>query len=247
MLIAAVFAGYTTGGTETGPISLGWKGGIGNHVSYILLVFAASVMLLFALVAQAFRDADGDAAAQVLGLEDIPQAQPVLGRSWWPIFAAIGLGVMSVGLVVHTAIFVVGVCIIFAIGFEWTMTNWSERATADPLVNRELRERLLRPVEIPVLGAVGIGVLVLAISRILLASSVSGAVWVATVIGIVIFSGALFLSKRPKLPRSLVHTALLFALVAVLTAGVVAAVVGERDFHHKGSGHAEGMHEGSDH
>ena len=31
MVAAAIFAGYTTGGTETGPISLGWKGGIGNH------------------------------------------------------------------------------------------------------------------------------------------------------------------------------------------------------------------------
>ena len=30
MLVAAVFAGYTTGGTETGPVSLGWKGGVGN-------------------------------------------------------------------------------------------------------------------------------------------------------------------------------------------------------------------------
>ena len=34
MVAAAIFAGYTTGGTETGPISLGWKGGVGNHVVY---------------------------------------------------------------------------------------------------------------------------------------------------------------------------------------------------------------------
>jgi hypothetical protein len=46
MMAAAVFAGYTTGGTETGPVSLGWKGGVGNHVAYVLLVFGASVMAL---------------------------------------------------------------------------------------------------------------------------------------------------------------------------------------------------------
>ena len=38
-LSAAVFAGYTSGGTETGPISLGWKGGVGDHVTYVRVRF----------------------------------------------------------------------------------------------------------------------------------------------------------------------------------------------------------------
>jgi len=38
---AASFAGYTSGGDETGPISLAWKGAVGNHVSYGLFVGAA--------------------------------------------------------------------------------------------------------------------------------------------------------------------------------------------------------------
>ncbi|MCP4792144.1 MAG: hypothetical protein GY882_02240, partial [Actinomycetia bacterium] len=37
---AAVFAGYTSGGDETGPISFAWKGTVGNHVSYGLLMTA---------------------------------------------------------------------------------------------------------------------------------------------------------------------------------------------------------------
>ena len=44
MVAAAIFAGYTTGGTETGPISLGWKGGVGNHVVYTLLMIGAASM-----------------------------------------------------------------------------------------------------------------------------------------------------------------------------------------------------------
>ena len=247
MLVAAVFAGYTSGGTETGPVSLGWKGGVGNHVAYVLLVFGASVMALLGLTTQVFRDGDAEATAEVLGLEVAPEAQVAVGRSWWPVFAAVGLGVVAVGLVVHAAVFVVGLCILAAVGFEWTMTNWSERATGDPATNRELRERLMRPIEIPILGAVGIGVLVLAVSRVLLASSVLGAVWVATVIGIVVFGGAMYISRRPKLPRGLIQSALFLGAVAVLTAGIVAAVVGERDFHHKGKSLGDETHEEAGH
>ena len=57
-VLAAVFAGYTSGATETGPLSLGWKGGVGNHVSYTILATGAGVLALLGLVAVAFRDAD---------------------------------------------------------------------------------------------------------------------------------------------------------------------------------------------
>ncbi len=247
MMAAAVFAGYTTGGTETGPVSLGWKGGVGNHVSYTILVTGAGVLALLGLVAVAFRDADAEATAEVLGLEVAPEAQVAVGRSWWPVFAALGVGATAVGAVVHPVVFVVGICSLVAIAVEWTMTNWSEKLSGDPAVNRELRERLMRPIEIPVLGAVGIGVLVLAVSRVLLASSVGGAVWVATVIGIVVFGGAMYISRRPTLPRGLIQSALLLGAVAVLTAGIVAAVVGERDFHHKGKSLGDETHQEAGH
>ena len=54
MVAAAIFAGYTTGGTETGPISLGWKGGVGNHVVYTLLMIGAASMAVIGIVTQAF-------------------------------------------------------------------------------------------------------------------------------------------------------------------------------------------------
>ena len=68
-VMAAVFAGYTSGGTETGPVSVGWKGGIGNHVSYIIILSAAAGLALVGLIAVAFRDADAEAQAEVLGLD----------------------------------------------------------------------------------------------------------------------------------------------------------------------------------
>ena len=242
MVVAAVFSGYTTGGTETGPISLGWKGGVGNHVVYTLLMTGAASMAVMGIVSQAFRDSEPEAAIELLGIEEAPEAQTTIGGSWWPVFAALGLSISVVGLVVHAAIFITGIVIIVAIGIEWTMTNWSEKATSDPELNSELRERLMRPIEVPLIGVLGIGVLVLAVSRILLSSSAIGAVWVATTVGVLIFGIAFFISTRPSISRGLIQSILFVGIAGILIAGLISAVVGERDFHHKGPDHNDESH-----
>jgi len=243
---AAVFAVYATGATETGPVSIGWKGGVGNHVSYTILIFAAGVLAMFGLIAAAFRDADAEAQAEILGLDEAPAGQMAVGNSLWPVFGALGVGAIGVGLVVSSAIFVLGLVIVAAIGVEWTMTNWSEKVSGDPAANAEVRENLMRPIEIPILGAVGVAVLVLAVSRVLLASSVTGAVWVATAVGLAIFGLAVLISRRPEMPRSTVRGILFAGITVVLILGIVTAVSGEREFHHKGGGahqdHAEADH-----
>jgi hypothetical protein len=233
---AAVFAGYTSGGDETGPLTVAWKGAVGNHVSYGLLISVAAVAFGLALFSIAFRDGDAEAAAELLGTETAPPAQRPVGGSWWPIFAALGVGATAVGAVVHPAVFVIGVCAVAAIAVEWTMTNWSEKLSGDRAHNAAQREKLLRPVEIPVLGTLGVGVLVLAMSRVLLASSVNGAVVVATVVGVVVLCGAIVISRNPNLPRGMVQGVLLIGFVAVIVAGIVTAATGEREFHQKGGG-----------
>ncbi len=232
---AAVFAGYTSGATETGPISIGWKGGVGNHVSYTILIFASGVLTMFGLIAVAFRDGDAEAQAEVLGLDEAPSGQSDVGNSLWPVFGALGIGAIGVGLVVHAAIFVLGLVVVAAIGVEWTMTNWSEKVSGDPAANAEARENLMRPIEIPILGTVGVAVLVVAVSRVLLASSVNGAVVVATLVGMAIFGLAVLVSQRPQMPRNAVRSILFVGVVVVLAMGILAVASGEREFHQKGS------------
>ena len=41
---AAVIHGYTTGGTHVGPISLGWKGGVGDHLGYGILLHPVGLL-----------------------------------------------------------------------------------------------------------------------------------------------------------------------------------------------------------
>ena len=41
LTIGAVAYGYSTGGEHVGPVTLGWKGGVGDHVGYLVLIGGA--------------------------------------------------------------------------------------------------------------------------------------------------------------------------------------------------------------
>ena len=139
---------------------------------------------------------------------------------------------MAIGLVLHTAVFVTGLVICGVVAVEWLMDSWADRATGDPEANRLLRNRVMAPIEIPVLGAAMVALGVLATSRILLAMSKDGSVVVAGVVSVLILGIAvLFVSKR-RINKNILAGLVLATAVAVLAGGVVATVTGERDFHH---------------
>lgn len=237
-----VFA-YTSGGNWTGPITLGWKEGVGDHVGYAVLVMLAAVTLGLAFMMIAFRDADAESASELLGTSSAPATQPPTDATIWPFVSALGAGAVIVGLVIHPAVFLTGVVVLAVVLFEWMMDAWAARATGDPAVNRELRNRIMAPIETPGLAVAGIGVVVLAVSRVLLAVSVNGAVIFASVVAAVIFFGAVLFSYRPQINKNLVAGVVLVGTLALLVAGIVSASVGERDFHpHHGdeTEHVEG-------
>jgi hypothetical protein len=227
---AGVLYGYTSGGNHMGPVSLGWKGGVGEHVGYGLLVGLGVTAMGTALTLIFFRDADPADQADYMGVDDIAPTHPVTG-SHWPIVAAFGVGTMAVGLVLNTAVFVTGLVIVAIVAVSWTMDAWADRATGDPVANRALRNRIMAPIEIPAAGAVVVGLGVLAISRILLSSSKLGAVIVAGVVAVVILGiGVLAATDAFKFNRHVVAGLSLVVAVAVLGGGVWAVVEGEREF-----------------
>jgi len=88
---AALVYGYTTGGNHVGPLSLGWKGGVGDHIGYGVLVGLAAVSLTISLVLVSFRDADASAQARLQNLAEVLTDQPVTA-SFWPVVASFGAG-----------------------------------------------------------------------------------------------------------------------------------------------------------
>lgn len=225
----ADYLGVVDAESWLGALSFGWKGGIGDHLGYVVLMLFAVSSAFIAVMLVAFRDADPEAVAQLAGGE-LPPAQGQTGPNYWPLVGAFGLGVLVIGLVTNAAIFVVGLLILGGVTFEWMMSAWADRATGDPAANKELRNRIMRPIEVPVLGTLSIAVLVLAVSRVLLAVSKEWAVWAAVIVTAVIFLGAVALAATEKPNKNLVAGVLVFGAIAVLAGGVVAASLGERDF-----------------
>jgi hypothetical protein len=242
-LAAAVVFGYTTGGNHLGPLTVGYKGAVGDHIGYTVLLVTGLLAGAMALMLVAFRDAGATAAAELLGVDTVPVQRPV-GPSYWPLVSAFGAGTTMIGLVVSSAVFVTGLVILAVVAVEWTMQAWADRATGDPEVNRELRDRIMSPIELPVGAALAIIAVPLAASRLFLTSSKFGAVWVATGIAAVIFIAAVVIALRPRLSRNVVAGLVVVGGLALIAGGVIAAVVGQRDFHHLGG---EGTEQGEGH
>lgn len=228
--LLAVVYGWTTGGNGLGPLSLGYKGGVGEHMGYGMLMGVAVSGVFLGLVMSATRDNSARAEAQVAGVEQLPPVRPA-GVSYWPPLAGFGVALGLIGLVTEPLLFIVGLVIVGAVLVEWTVQAWADNATGDQDTNRRLRNRLMNPLEVPVFGALAVGLVLITISRVLLAVSELGSVVVAVVLSaVVLFVGAL-IAALPKLKANLLVGVVVLAAVLAIAAGVVGGLSGERDFH----------------
>lgn len=232
-LVLAWAYGWTTGGNGLGPVSVGYKGGVGDHLGYGVLLSAAVISIVLGVVQTAVRDADAEAVAQLAGADHVPAVTPA-GTSYWPAVAAFGVALTVVGLVTEAAVVVFGLVTLGVVVVEWTVQAWADKATGDPAVNREVRNRLMSPIEVPAAGLLAVALVVVAFSRVFLTVSSESAVWIATGLAAVIFVIGAFAASRPKLGSNVVVGFLLASAIAVLVVGVLAAANGERTFHEYG-------------
>ncbi len=233
LFVTGVAYGYTTGGGEVGPLSFGYKGAVGDQLGYTLLMGGALLAAFVGFSTTAFRDGDAEAGAAFLGVEHAP-VPSAPAASYWPLVGAFGAGLVVVGAALNNVFFVAGLIVLGAVAVEWTMQTWAERATGDPAVNREIRNRFMLPVEVPVAGALVIAVIVIGFSRLFLTLSSENAVWAALVIAALVFVVGTVLSTRPSLRTDLVAGLLVLSAVATIGLGIASAVQGERDFEHHG-------------
>ena len=224
---AAVLFGYTSGGSHLGPLTAGYKGAVGDQVGYIILLSAGLLALLLAVITTLYRDADASAQAQLLGVDTVPAQRPV-AASYWPLAAALAAGAIITGLVLSSAVFVAGLILLGVVAFEWMIEAWADRATGDAAANRSIRNRVMAPVEIPVLAFGAVAILILCLSRVLLAVSKDAAVYVAIGFAVLIMVSAVTFSLRPKITRNMVAATVLLLGLGVIGAGIASAAVGQR-------------------
>lgn len=257
--LAALFYGFITGASAhggviavftdgalvnsiIGPISFGWKGWVGEHVGYsVLMAFAGSMAVLGGFTS-VFRDGSPEALAELQGVTvdqdglhgptvDLRVDTPK-GLNYWPFVGGFSAAAIIIGLAVSSILFVVGCIGLIIVAVEWTIRTWSEQATADQAENAELRNRLMYPFEVPVASVLVVGAVVFLVSRILLAAPKVASVFIIIGVAIVIFGTAILLASRPHLKRSVLVGVLLVGGAALLVGGIAGGVAGTREPSH---------------
>jgi hypothetical protein len=215
-----------------GPITVGWKGPVGNHVGYAIWMGVALTGGFLAALLVAFRDADAEALAEFVQTDSVPLTRAPSGPSAWPIIAALSVGLMAIGWAVNTTLMMFGAGLLTVSAVVWTFRAWADRATGDDEVNAAIYHRIIDPLRIPVVSLLLIGLVVFDLSQVLKAVSrdASIAVFLATFVFFAVIFTAVALLKAPRA----VVTTLIVALFAVLIgAGIWATVHGARDFAHE--------------
>ena len=208
-VVAAAVYFLATGGEDGGAVTL---------------LFIAAGALVLGGTSVATRD--NDVAAS-------DEKEPVVVRSTlpapWPAVAALGAGVTIVGWSVGGILLYVGFGILGVALLEWMVQGWAERSTADPAYNKALRDRIMFPIEVPVLGFAGLGLVIITFSRVLLAlpnkdASTIVAIGVATLITVTAF----VVASKPRISSAALSWVLAIAAVALLAGGIIGGVSGER-------------------
>ncbi|MDH4146609.1 MAG: hypothetical protein OEY23_15730 [Acidimicrobiia bacterium] len=262
LLGAAALYAWTSGGIDwdlfpshlgdlyfamLGGLTLGWRGAVGDHLGYAVLVGGA---LGFASLATAFilqRDNEATELARVAGSEVAPAYRLPGTPNYFAPLAGLALGMIALGLATTPWFVGAGIVLAVVVGAEWLMAAWADRATGDPRLNRALRSRIMLPIEAPVGALLVIGFVVVGMSRALLAVSKEASVWMLIGVAGVIFVAAGLIAMMPKISAKLLQGAIALVAGAVLVAGVLGAAAGEREFEHHGADHGEEVGTGDEH
>ncbi len=217
----SVVAAVVFAASEGGPVGL--IGTVGLVTAAVIFAFLAGIN---------FFVRDGNTPSMQQGVEHTASAaQPPVGRSMWPLMAAVGVGGLVVGAVSKPVVFKVSLIVVLAAIVEWMVHSWSERASADARYNANVRSRMLNALEFPILATVGAAAVVYAFSRVLLTANKEAGVWIFIVLGaLVVTGGFLFANGQLTSKRTLAGVCTVSA-VALLGVGVASALQGQRDIH----------------
>ena len=136
-LLAAVLYAWTSGGVDwglfpdnlgtlyyavQGAVTAGWRGGVGDHLGYVVLLTGAGCAFTLGCVLVAFRDTDAKALAEVGGHQPgpplpRPRARRASSRrsprSAWPL--------LVLGLVTTQLLWWAGLLVLGLAALEWTV------------------------------------------------------------------------------------------------------------------------------
>jgi hypothetical protein len=187
-------------------------GGVALSMVFATLVGLSAVVIIVN---------DGDNEVQ-------PRDASLVRASMWPLVTVAGVVLLILGLVVAQVYFIFGIVVVLAALAEWLVQAWSESASDDAAHNDSARRRLLHPIEFPVIATLGLGVIIFAFSRIMLAISKSaGAVAFMVLSSLVLLVGAI-VALRPALKPAIVSGICVVGAVGIVAGGIAGQGAGLR-------------------
>ena len=187
-------------------------GGVALSMVFATLVGLSAVVIIVN---------DGDNEVQ-------PRDASLVRASMWPLITVAGVVLLILGLVVAQVYFIFGIVVVLAALTEWLVQAWSESASDDAAHNDSARRRLLHPIEFPVIATLGLGVIIFAFSRIMLAISKSaGAVAFMVLSSLVLLVGAI-VALRPALKSAIVSGICVVGAVGIVAGGIAGQGAGLR-------------------
>lgn len=239
-LVGAIVAALASNDSDalinrvTGPISVGWKGSVGDHLAYTVLLGLAIVAAFLAILLTAFRDADASAEAHAARLDVVPLTRAPAGANYWPIVSAFAVATILIGLAISSkGLAWAGAALLAISVITWTIRAWAERATGDDLTNLELYHQLMEPLRLPLLAILLVGIMVIGFSRVLLTlpNKNSSAV-VFGLLAVTVLIGAIAIALKPRISKSALTLVLFVLGLAVIAGGIVGAARGSREIEH---------------
>lgn len=217
-----------------GPITFGYKGGVGDHFGYAILMGAAAFAVGIGATLTAFRDNDADVVAAMEGAHP-GTTGTTAGPAYWPMAGALAVALMILGLAVSSTIFVVGLVVAILVGFAWTVQALVEQISSSRSLNRTMAERLATPVALPVLLVIAAVLAVFCFSRLLLANGEIAASIIAAGTAAVVIGVAFVLATRPHLSRTVILVVIGLLVALLIGAGIGGGVAGPAKLEEKSS------------
>ena len=201
--------------------------GASGYVGVIGLVsLALAFGLLFGVNTYA-RDCNVPVSAPDAATASAAAKQPA-GRGVWPAIVGLGIGGIALGTFTKPIVFKAGIVVVLAGLVEWLVQAWSERASADEAYNASLRKRVLHPLEMPLLGAIGVAVMIYSFSRIMLFLSKEAGPVAFIIVGVLILAFATMFALQPTVKRGVIIGICAIGAIGLVGAGAAMAISGQR-------------------
>jgi plastocyanin len=209
-----------------------------SGLALLLGIAAAAFLGGLAMTGSGIRDrapryavVDGRAGEGAPALEMISVDRSLLSRpSPWPILAAVAVGLLGIGLAIGTFMVIIGVVAGLLVAAGWLAQCWREDPSFTPRVRARVTNALVTPLGAPLVALLLVGVIVLSVSRVLLAVPKDASVAIAFALALILLVAFFLLASRPRMRRATLVFLSGFAAAAVVTAGSVSAANGYRTF-----------------